>query len=209
MTKPIPGPERSRKTIVRSRTVSRPSLSPRSRKSIHAFAKLAREFCLHIERRGRMGSRRFLMHCAQLLPKIYGAALQLPLPETHLLDSEDRTTLVQWQTLRGSIRSKVDRFDLYTEVFDPYNRSDQSAVVASLSDDLADIYRELAAGLQCYKMRRSREAAWEWRFGFDHHWGWHATGAIKALYWLHRSGWTKPAPLKSAPHGHPKRDQTN
>jgi hypothetical protein len=115
-------------------------------------------------------------------------------------------TSVQGRSLRGSIRTKLGRYDLYAEVFDPYNRSDQSAVIASLSDDLADIYRELVAGLQCYKMRRFPEAAWEWRFGLDHHWGWHATGAIRALYWLHHSGWAKPGRLQLTT---PKRARTN
>jgi hypothetical protein len=25
---------------------------------------------------------------------------------------------------------------------------------------------------------------WEWEFGFETHWGEHATNAIRALYWL-------------------------
>jgi len=178
-------------------------------RSIHAFAKLARKFCLHVERRGRTGSRKFLMDLNQLLPEIYVGALRLPLPDNGFPDCDDRMTFVQWQSLRSSIRTKLGAYDLYAEVFDPYNRSDQDAVVASLSDDLADIYRELVAGLHCYRMRRYSDAAWEWRFGFDQHWGEHATGAIRALYWLHRNGWAKPPRLRLTARHLPKRARTN
>jgi hypothetical protein len=41
-------------------------------------------------------------------------------------------------------------------------------VVASLADDIADIYRDLKKG---FALLGSRDGAvWEWRHGFEHHW---------------------------------------
>src|SRR5262245_3334354 len=39
--------------------------------------------------------------------------------------------------------------------------------------------------LNKYRAGRRAQALWEWGFGFEHHWGRHAAGAIRALHcWL-------------------------
>ncbi len=57
--------------------------------------------------------------------------------------------------------------------------------IGSLSDDIADIYRDVVSGLVEFESGRRAEALWEWGFNFRHHWGAHATGAIRAVHaWL-------------------------
>jgi hypothetical protein len=54
-----------------------------------------------------------------------------------------------------------------------------------LSDDLADIFAEVDGGLRWFDAGQPSEAVWEWGFGLVHHWGEHATSAIRALQcWL-------------------------
>src|SRR5262249_48569314 len=75
--------------------------------------------------------------------------------------------------------------DYYAEVFDPSVIPTEVPVIASIADDIADIYRDVVSGLGAYQVGRRAQAIWEWRFGFEHHWGGHATGAIRALHaWL-------------------------
>jgi hypothetical protein len=70
-------------------------------------------------------------------------------------------------------------------VFDPLSVPPDEPVVGSLSDDLCDVYREVVSGLREYEAGRRAQAVWEWGFGLRHHWGKHATGAIRALHrWL-------------------------
>ncbi|MDQ0427430.1 hypothetical protein QOZ98_000255 [Planomicrobium stackebrandtii] len=44
------------------------------------------------------------------------------------------------------------------------------------------IYRDIKKGLILYEQGHSMEAIWEWKFGFEVHWGEHATSAIRALH---------------------------
>jgi hypothetical protein len=68
-------------------------------------------------------------------------------------------------------------------MFDPYEG--EMPVVASLADDIADIYRDLKKGFALLDAGGSRDrAVWEWRHGFEHHWGRHAAHALYAVYVL-------------------------
>jgi len=73
--------------------------------------------------------------------------------------------------------------NLYWEIYDPYE--DEKPVCGSLADDFADIYRDLTAGIVLYQ-RASREsvqeAVWQWKFGFETHWGRHAVDSLRALH---------------------------
>lgn len=64
--------------------------------------------------------------------------------------------------------------------------------VEMLWDDLADIYRDLHHGLKLWEVGTSdaqAEAAWQWRFGFESHWGHHLFRAMltvhEARYFMH------------------------
>lgn len=75
--------------------------------------------------------------------------------------------------------------DLYEDISDPSPESTTEPVVGSLSDDLADIYRDVVRGLLAYDVKDVEAAIWEWRFHLAHHWGSHATAAISVLHrWL-------------------------
>ena len=54
--------------------------------------------------------------------------------------------------------------------------------IGDLADDVADIYRDLSAGLALVDAGHALEAQWELRFSFLTHWGRHASGAIRALH---------------------------
>jgi hypothetical protein len=57
--------------------------------------------------------------------------------------------------------------------------------IGSLADDLADIYGDLAAGLETLRSGASLQAvAWDWRFSFESHWGAHLLDASRAIHRL-------------------------
>lgn len=78
--------------------------------------------------------------------------------------------------------------DLYGEVYDPTVVPPEEPGLGSVADDLADIYRDVVAGLRAYRHGDLAGAVWEWGFGLQSHWGAHATSAIRALYWWSREG---------------------
>ncbi len=63
----------------------------------------------------------------------------------------------------------------------------EEPVVGNLADDLSDIFNDVDRGLLAFEAGRREEAVWEWGFYLAHHWGDHATSAIRALHcWLAR-----------------------
>lgn len=70
--------------------------------------------------------------------------------------------------------------DLYWEVFDPYVEA--NPVAGSLAEDVLDVYRDIRRGLTLWDASQMQNAIWEWRFGFDAHWGDHAIDALRALH---------------------------
>ena len=68
----------------------------------------------------------------------------------------------------------------YWDVFNPLTATEP--VMNSLADDLADIYRDVKAALSLYEARHFTDAAWDWRFNFQIHWGQHLVGAQRALH---------------------------
>lgn len=77
------------------------------------------------------------------------------------------------------------QFEYYWFVYDPYRKDD--VVGGSLSDDLLDVYKDLKRALLVYDRgtpESVRDAVRSWRDGFASHWGNHALGALRALYWI-------------------------
>jgi hypothetical protein len=52
----------------------------------------------------------------------------------------------------------------------------------SLAGDLSEIWADLREGLSLYDHGHVVEAVWEWRFGFEHHWGTHLVAAQRAIH---------------------------
>lgn len=99
--------------------------------------------------------------------------------------SNGRETTEEWQALSRRISEKLGDADYYRLIFDPYQAD--PPVTASLADDVADIYRDLRGGFALLEPGGMRDGAvWEWRFGFDSHWGRHAAHALYAVRVLTR-----------------------
>lgn len=60
--------------------------------------------------------------------------------------------------------------------------SDEPTGLGDLGDDLADIWRDLKCGLRHWNGGDHGEAAWQWRFQYNSHWGTHAVDALRQLH---------------------------
>jgi hypothetical protein len=152
-----------------------------------AFASAARSYCGLIEAHATAGATEFLAACEEALAALHTAALSLsaadpgtdePLPDR--LDHED------WEALFHSLEGLIGDWDVYRRVFDPYDTDEP--VTAQLSDDLADIYRDVRRGLDAFDRGSKADAAWDWRFSYTSHWGRHLAGALAPLNQLRSSG---------------------
>ncbi|MDX2060765.1 MAG: DUF5063 domain-containing protein [Gemmatimonadales bacterium] len=168
------------------------------------FAALAARFCEHVEMYRAQQPAVFLQTAHRLLADIYAAALGLPRSAADEMEDEsedeawapsvsvesdqapdpDRLSQDEWWTLfRGLTEYFGDR-KWYREIFDPHEPSTELEVRGDLADDFADIYRDLLDGLRKWARGEADLAHWEWRSGFENHWGEHATGALRALHCL-------------------------
>ena len=123
-------------------------------------------------------------HALLRISQLYIAALTLPsasndgVSETHSSVND-----TEWRTVFDYASQLPVRN--YGVVFDPLTVPAEEPVVGDLADDIADIYRDVVTGLREYAAGRYANAVWEWAYGFRHHWGDHATAAIRTLHaWL-------------------------
>lgn len=153
--------------------------------SVERFVEAAREFTGWVVS-GQSTGEGAAREALTLLLKLMLATIDLPKPGD--LDPNDDPDLdgvsyEEWESVRASLGRLP--FDAYNEVFDPFADPVEPPVVASLSDDIADIYREVDLGLRTLDAGYPEAAVWEWLFSFQTHWGEHATGTIRALHcWL-------------------------
>jgi hypothetical protein len=85
--------------------------------------------------------------------------------------------------------------DAYAVVFDPleYDPTEINPpipVMATISDDLSDIYHDLMEGLGMFRGGQVENALWHWHFMYYAHWGRHVSHAQSAIWqYLSEGNW--------------------
>ena len=143
---------------------------------VEQFAALAGEFCAWAESAGSAPEVEAAT-ALRLLARLYGQALELP--ATFGEEEPDEVADEAWKQVYR--RFGALPFNYYAQCFDPGELPGEASL-ADLADDLADIWRDRKEGLSLYAAGHLDSAAWAWRWGFWHHWGLHAAGAIYALH---------------------------
>jgi hypothetical protein len=133
-----------------------------------------------------LDGRELMARAHELLPELYQAALRLPRvsPSGYRDDDDEESDDERWWAVREELVELLGSADLYLGVYDPAEPKGQ-AMSWSLTEDLADIYRDVKEGLDLAEKRAAASPAyvvWAWRFDWEHHWGRHALGALQALY---------------------------
>lgn len=159
--------------------------TPSEKQLIDEFVETAGQYCSLIEGHPQYPVREFLKRVRELLPVLYARALRLPdFASTHKSSYRD-ITHEQWREMFDRLREFLGPHDQYCEIYDPIKKDVEAAVVSSLSDDLADIWRDLKNGLMHWdSVSGSTDIVWEWHFSFHGHWSDHAVDALRAINWL-------------------------
>jgi hypothetical protein len=124
----------------------------------------------------------------QLLGLLQVAAARIP---PMAPGEEDDGELAYQRASVSVIRQRIP-IDAYSVVFDPFENASldednpPKAVVATIADDLGDIYNDLMEGLVLHRAGQSQNALWQWRFPYYAHWGRHLSHAQTAI-WQHLS----------------------
>jgi hypothetical protein len=148
------------------------------------FAEVAREYRALLTGQ-RPEIKAFLSQVHSCVARLYAAALELPDVQPDRAEVEwEGKGYPTWRELYADLQSALGAREYYSEMFAPYELQGQDPVIGSLSDDLADIFSDVSRGLAAWDSKDYHGAVWEWRFHFGHHWGEHATGALRALHAL-------------------------
>jgi hypothetical protein len=146
-----------------------------------SFKDIATEYCAWVEKREVREDVGIWL--SQILAELILEAYRIP--DDELADAgaseENRYKARDYQEVRASLPELPIQY--YREVFDNLDLESDEAVMGDLHDDVADIYRELKEGLFIYEHDSPSKAERFWRQLFRYHWGEHATGALRALYW--------------------------
>src|SRR4051812_33393972 len=143
-------------------------------------ARRFREWVLSGTESGQAAAREALVR----ITRLYLAALTLPQPWCEEMNSASSAVAVapsRWKEIYAALATRLP-FQHYGEVFNPLPVPPEESIIADLADDIADIFGDVNSGLQHYEAGRRAEAVWDWGFGLTHHWGEHATSAIRAIH---------------------------
>lgn len=159
--------------------------------SISRFIQAAYSYCRLVEDGGSENSWQFAHECLITVLELYRAALLLPETEPDSVFFDDAVGHDLWDATRRRLQEKLSR-DYYWEAYEPLESDQPETLLGSLSDDLADIWRDIKRGLEVVAAHdlaaiganTLAQAVWHWRFSLETHWGQHASGAINCLHAL-------------------------
>jgi uncharacterized protein DUF5063 len=178
--------------------------------AVPPFRAVSARFIKIIRDRDTYSASDLLHRIHPLLAELYVAGFALPVkPESaYGEDADDDVDLpvsdpavreqrhARWRSIYIALGKQIGtRWNNYQEVFDPYADPAETPVTGSLADDLADIFLDLEDGDELWAGGAFDAAVWEWRFGFESHWGEHITGALRAIRTLaavHDLGFPSP-----------------
>lgn len=147
-----------------------------------AFVDVARRYCTLIERRSELSRWDLLREVQSVLAELYFRGLALRPLEPSATDSHaGALTHEEWWTLFSGLRDQLRDFDSYW-VAHPEREASASPGASSLSDDLADVYRDLKSGFILWDAESDVDAVWGWRERFRGHWGTHVIDALGRLH---------------------------
>jgi hypothetical protein len=148
------------------------------------FKEIAEEYCAWVE--GREVREDPGVWLAQILAEMVHVIYSIP--DDGLWDAgageEDGYEKRYYNEVRASLPKLP--FQYYREVFEATDLQSDESSLGELYDDVADIYGDLKEGLFVHEHISPSEAERCWRQSFRYHWGEHATGALRALYWHFR-----------------------
>ncbi|MDQ3713827.1 MAG: DUF5063 domain-containing protein [Acidobacteriota bacterium] len=153
---------------------------------VEHFAEIVRRYCAWAET-SSVDVNADMQTAQRLLAELHLAVLDLPDDEFEDDVELEDITAEQWKTVRERFANL--QAEGYWTVFDPTKDQENETVFALLSDDLADIYRDIKYGLLVFDTGHIAEATWEWKFNFKIHWGRHLLDAQKVIYsWISNNG---------------------
>jgi hypothetical protein len=161
-------------------------------RNVVEFVAVANEFCKYAEHAGELKGDEMLKILQRILPFLYLKASLLPSLEPYFEDGNEKFVTEQnWLGIKETLRDKFGTADDFLEVFDEKMNDSDVPVIASISENMADIYQDLKDFLLLYQTGTSEvmnDAVWECRLNFENYWGLKLTNSLRAIHKFIYSG---------------------
>lgn len=156
-------------------------------KPIEEFVQTASEMCSLIENHEHYVLDEFFLRAEQLLPLLYFRATRLPdLFGQVRAEPECQISHEQWKSVYDRLEAYFEVHNVYWVVHDLNSIDEEKpeALQSYLSDDFADIWRDLKRGLMHWNDANGdirNGIICYWRFSFYGHWSDHVLDALRAV----------------------------
>ncbi len=157
-------------------------------KNVIEFITVANEFCSFLERSDEMESVDFIGRLQKILPLLYLKASLLPVFDYESEDDLERyVTEVEYNLIQQKVLNHTGSGDDYHEVFLPGIQFSETALIASISENVADIFQDLKDMVMSFRTMDEEVmllALHEIRLGFEQVWGQKLVNCLRAVHSL-------------------------
>lgn len=155
-------------------------------KNVIEFITVANEFCSFLERSEEMESTDFMSHLQKLLPLLYLKTSLLPQFEFESDDDPEKfVTEMDYNLIQQRILKHTATFDDYQEVFVSGMQFSESALTASISENIADIYQDLKDLVMSFRTMNEevmQQVLFETQNNFSQLWGQKLVNCLRAIH---------------------------
>jgi hypothetical protein len=156
------------------------------------FVAVANEFCKYSEHASEIKGEELLRILQRLLPLLYLKASFLPGLTPYFEDGNEKFVgEADWSKIHNDYRTQFGSANDYLEVFDERLNDTEGPVVASIAENMADIYQDIKDFILLYQtgtMEVMNDALWECRMNFERYWGQKLVNALRAIHKFISSG---------------------
>ena len=157
-------------------------------KNVIEFVTVANEFCAFVENQANFNRVEFIDRSIKILPLLYLKAVMLPPVNDEDAETPEKyVTEVDYNFLLNKISEKLAQYDSYQEVFDEGMQFSETPVVASIAENICDIYQDLKDFLLNFRIgtvELMTDALWECQNNFKTYWGQRLVNGLRALHAL-------------------------
>ena len=161
-------------------------------RNVVEFVAVANEFCKYAVHASELNGDEMLKIMQRILPLMYLKASLLPQLDPFFEDGNEKfVTEADWTVINETLKKKFGTANDYLEVFDEKINDSEGPVVASISEDMADIYQDIKDFLLLYQTGTGEvmnDSVWECRMNFENFWGQKLVNSMRAIHKFIYSG---------------------
>lgn len=168
------------------------NLDPVYERHVIEFVAVANEYCKYAEHASEIKGEALLKILQRLLPLLYLKTSFLPELTPYFEEGNEKfVSETDWSKIHDDFKKKFGSANDYLEVFDERMNDSEGPVVASIAENMADIYQDLKDFILLYQtgtIEVMNDALWECRMNFERYWGQKLLNALRAVHKFNCSG---------------------